>query len=296
MTVGTTSSLAIALLLAGACGASEKDVREAKSSGYQTDFAIVYSETLEAVRSLYPELTEDPKAGVIKTAWHPLKIRSESADPSPLSSQNAFASTEKLYFVRFALRIAGGKPWRVEIEGEASSWRMGEVPSPLHGAEVPPWLEGRTDALRVAIYKRLQTHAVPVYANAAPTTVADAGPAELDLSRFQHLPGGAGQVIAEVEKAAQAKDAAGLRLHMADEFEFSVGSGEQSPDTALAVFQADPSLIDELVNVIGKGCAAVKNHKVVCPGEAATGEVAGYRAGFLRQGGAWKLAYFYDAR
>ena len=58
--------------------------------------------------------------------------------------------------------MVGGKPWRVRVTGEASEWELGAVPVTLRGADEPHWLQGRTDALRVAIYRRLKAYAVPL--------------------------------------------------------------------------------------------------------------------------------------
>src|SRR5689334_15627314 len=72
----------ITLLALGGCPSS-KEIKTARSSAYDVDFAIVYSETLEAVRQIYPEgIDDNPASGVIRTAWQPVSYQSGAGDAS----------------------------------------------------------------------------------------------------------------------------------------------------------------------------------------------------------------------
>jgi hypothetical protein len=293
-------------LAALGCGASEQEIRDAKTSGYQTDFAIVYSETLAAVRELYPNLVEDARVGVIKTAWHWVRIaeggeeqqtQSQSQSLGQTSTPTGFQATTSLrknYFVRFEVHVVGGRPWRVRVTGQASSWRAGEQPMPLHGADVPGWLGPRRESLEVAIHKRLKKYAVRLKVETdAERRVKVEKPAG-DLRRFgAGLPPGAARAIAQVEQAASQRDIGKLRPLMADEFTYSFGDSP-SADTAIVMWQADPNILAELGKALGAGCAQdKKDAQVVCPAAFLTDQnFAGYRAGFRNLGGAWKMVFF----
>jgi hypothetical protein len=293
----------IVLALAACGGASDQEVHSAKTSGYQTDFAIVYSETLAAVRDLYPSLIEDARTGSIKTSWHPVNVEQGAEDTQiqPQSTaagqRNTFQTTtslRKIYFIRFNVAVVGGRPWRVRVEAYASAMRAGEIPTPLRGPEIPHWLEGRKSALEVAIYRRLKPHAV-----ALKFQTSDGKPkakeTPLDLGKFGALPPAAAKAIATVERAATSRNAPALRAEMADEFTFSLGE-EPSADTAIAIWQADPNVMAEIGKALAAGCAKDrKKGQVVCPAEYLSDpDFTGPRAGFARVGGAWRMVFFVD--
>jgi hypothetical protein len=285
-------------LVLAACGASEVEVHRAKTSGYQTDFAIVYSETLEAVRDLYPTLEEDARIGAIKTAWHPIHISTGQADSSTPQAQTtntnqAYSQTVHLrekFYVRFDVAVVGGKPWRVRVNGFASSWKAGEIPTPLKGPAIPHWLKGRTEALQLAIYRRLKKYAVKLK-----TEKVAKGPVQKppDVAKFSELPPAAAKVVAEAEQASGARDVARLRAIMADEFTYSFGDAP-SADTAVLVWKADASILAELNKTLGAGCAHdAAKAQVVCPAAFLTDDnYLGYRVGFAQVGGAWKMTFF----
>ena len=281
-------------------------MRDAKTSGYKTDFAVVYSETLTAVRDLYPNLVEDARVGIIKTAWHPVhiaqgndeqQIPSNAQQLSPTGSPSAFQATNSLrknYFVRFDVHVVGGRPWRVRVHAQAASWKAGEVPTPLRGADVPGWLEPRKEALEVAIHRRLKQYAVRLQVTSGDRAPRAARPASGDPGRFgANLPPAAVKVIAEVEQAAASRDVGRLRPLMADEFTYSFGDSP-SAETAIVMWQADPTILAELGKALSAGCAEdTKDGQVVCPAAFLTdGNFAGYRAGFRNIGGAWKMVFF----
>ena len=282
-------------------------MRDAKTSGYKTDFAVVYSDTLAAVRDLYPNVVEDARVGIIKTAWHPVRIAEgqdeqqqipssqQQASGSPTQFQ-ATTSLRKNYFVRFDVHVVGGRPWRVRVHAQASSWKAGEaLPVPLRGADVPSWLEPRKEALEVAIHRRLKKYAVRLKVESDSQRRARVDrPAGGDLGRFgAKLPPAAARTIAAVEQAATNRDVGKLRPLMADEFTYSFGDSP-SADTAVVMWQADPTILAELGKVLAAGCAQdPKDGQVVCPAAFLTdANFAGYRAGFRNLGGAWKMVFF----
>jgi hypothetical protein len=260
---------------------------------------------------------------VIKTAWHPIKIRQTTGDSQPTSPNagpqtgtfTGQSSSQKFYFVRFNVYIVGGKPWRVRVEGQASSWVIGEVPTPLKGAEIPPWLGARTDSLRVEIHDRLKKFAV---------ALEDPKPAtkpiprredvvEVEKGKYANVPPAAAEVIKRVYRAAVARDAATIRAAMADEFVWSHGGGD-SADVAIAMWQADTTLLEQIAALLDAGCRLTKGGSAAAEGAGNAGAAAtngagvtevscppayteqddyrGYRVGFREVGGTWKMVYF----
>jgi hypothetical protein len=289
-------------LLTAACGASDTEVRDAKTSGYQTDFAIVYSETLAAVRDLYPNLKEDARIGVIKTAWHYVAITqgndetqvpSQAQQMSPMGQPSAFQASNairKHFFIRFDINVVGGKPWRVRVHAQASAWKEGEVPVPLRAADVPSWLEPRREALEVKIHRRLKKYAVRVKAEKVAAPKPRPAPA-VDLARYGKIPPAAAKVVSQVDQAAGTRDMAKLRTLMAEEFTYSFGDGP-SADTAVLVWQADPTILGEIGKALAAGCGE-KDGQVVCPAAFLQDQnFTGYRAGFQNLGGGWKMVFF----
>ena len=253
------------------------------------------------MRELYPTLAEDARSGIIRTAWHPVNVQ-QSADDSrgnqaavnPGVPRSGFANTtvyREQYFIRFTVNVVGGKPWRVRVHGEVSLLKAGEMPAPLRGPEIPQWLDGRVASLEVAVYNRLKDRAVEL--KYAPEAAPQAAPKPLNVARFGKLPAGAARAVAEVERAAGARDVATLRRFMADEFTYSTGD-EASAETAIVVWQADPSILAELAKAVDAGCGHdTGKGLVVCPASLLADEGApGYRAGFRDVGGTWKMVFF----
>jgi hypothetical protein len=295
--------VALAAIACG-CGASDAELRKAQTSGYRADFAVVYSEALAATRDLYPQLVEDARTGTIQTGWHPVRGTSDADSGTATSGAGATQTGAgggqsltragaggTLYLVRFTVRVVGGKPWRVRVEGESGKLTIGDsmLPVPLRGAEVPPWLAGREKKLRLAIHKRLESYAVPLKYRSSEDRPP---PPALDTGKWSGLPAGADKVVAEVERAATTRDVGALRRHMVDDFVWSLGS-EPSAEMAVVTWQADPSRLAELARALEGGCAAVEG-ELVCPSVAAAGDFTGYRVGFARRGDAWKMTYFVE--
>lgn len=271
-----------AALLLGACG-NKKEVEYAKRSLYDADFAVVYSAALDVTRELYPQLNDNPGPGKIATAWHQVQYgnnQDDLANPRTLAAgqgvQTGLGQSARMvgvptrlaykrYFVRFDIHVTGGRPWRVKVVGQASEWDPGAaMPSELKGAQRPPWLDGRIEALQVAIYKRIKKYAVPMKEEVVETSPQDAVP-KTDPGQFKGLPAGAAQRLAAIKDALAKRDYTGLRPLLDDDVVWSLGGGTGA-DVALATWQADPASFDAMAEVIGAGCAAQGDKKVACPG------------------------------
>lgn len=302
---GALACLFIGLLVSPGCAASKAEVREASNSGYRTDFATVYSETLAELRKRYPQLTENASIGEIKTAWHEVRINPGNQDPPKTQSPDRQTSLytasnrlQKIYFIRFTVRVIGGNPWRVTIAGQASEWdRAAAMPTELAGGDEPHWLEGRTNSLRVAIHDRLAKFAVQLPSTATPTPDKDRHGAEqmvVDSSQFSQLPPAAARVIEATLRASKARDFTALGATMHDDFQWSLGAAPSARD-ALVMWQADSSVLDRLAEVIEAGCRADQSGtRVTCP-PAHTEQpgFAGHRVGFAQgKDGAWKMTFF----
>jgi hypothetical protein len=300
------AAILAALAMVSGCAASEAEVRDARTSGYSADYAIVYSEVLAAVRELYPHVNENASAGTVKTGWHPVKIRTGTNDlqdnsgqvndpnaPPQLQGNPTFQSGalgRKQYFIRFTVAVIGGKPWRVRVEGQASSWDIaGGVPTQLKGAETPAWLEGRTAALQVAIHQRLKKYAVRLKYRKPVGPKHD----KTDLAKYGNVPAGAAQLVSRVHRAAVDRNPEALRTSMIDEFSWSGGSAP-SADVAIAMWQADSTLLGELAKVLEAGCRIDDSRTLVTCPPAYTEEPSyrGYRAGFKVVDGRWRMTFF----
>ncbi len=295
----TARAIAIALV-AMTCGClSKKEIKTARNSVYDTEFANVYSAAVEAVRGLYPTFEENPTTGVIKTAWHQVKFSDPNADdpkstqiadraagvgtasptPAGLGYNPSFA--RRMYFIRFNVVVAGLRPFRVRIVGTASELRPGDaLPTELKGEAVPHWLAGRTDELTVRIYRRLKAYAV-----AAPEDKPVADDLEV-VTVGGDIPAGAQAVAADVVRALHKRDYVALRAQLADDVVWSRGAAPGA-DVALAMWQADPTVLAALEAAITAGCNS-DGAQVLCPATAD----ADAQARFGQRNGVWKLTAF----
>jgi hypothetical protein len=275
--------LAAAVMCAGGCPAPKKDIETAKRSLYNADFATLYATALEVTRESYPNIEESPGRGSIKTAWHVVSYgnnQDELANPrtvasgqglgTPQSQQAASAQAAagmptrlayKRFFVRFDVTITGGRPWRLKVVGHASEWEPGAaMPVELHGPARPQWLDGRTDALLHAIYKRIKPYAVPMKEESE-DKIAEVKKA--DPAAFGDIPPPAAKRLAAIKDALAARDYAALRAQLADDVVWSLGGGSGA-DIAMATWQADPEPLDAMNKVLATGCAG-HAQRVTCP-------------------------------
>lgn len=304
------------MLLVGAGGAgcsNKKEIRAAKASVYDADFAIVYSEVVAAVRELYPNLDEDPRTGTIRTAWHQVQFSTGAEDPRTMQQRDpALASndptnpggggtgtfttpataTYKRLFIRFDVTVTGGRPWRIRIVGKASEWDPGNAqPTELRGAATPHWLGGRKDGLHVAIYRRLKSYAKQIELPPEEKDEKEEVVA-VDPAQFGDIPPAAGQTAAALVQAIEVRDMKALRAALADDVVWSLGAAGDA-ETAIAMWQADPATLDALAEALTLGCRKDGDARVACP-PAATEEPGylGWRATLELAGDAWKLTSF----
>jgi hypothetical protein len=298
-----------AITCATGCATNKKDVEAAKRSLYDAEFSVVYSAALEATRENYANLEDAPGRGAIKTAWHQVTYANNQDD---LANQQVVANTSgqssraasgtgaaaagmptrlayKRYFIRFDISVAGGRPWRLKVVGHAAEWEPGAaLPTELHGPARPSWLEGRTESLLVAIYKRIKTYAVPMKEEAE--AAIDDGK-KADPQAFKDVPPAAAKRLADLKNALSLRDYAALRAQLAEDIVWSLGGGNGA-DVAIAMWQADPEPLDAMAKTLAAGCAG-DAAKVTCPaGAPAPGA---YQLTLAVRGDAWRVTSFVKA-
>jgi len=296
--------LASIVTFVASCAASAAEVKRAERSGYNTDFSTVYGESLAVVTKLYPRTAEDAVDGIIRTAWHRVAVQTGTGrnngqqsntvagtNQAATSLTSTAAANRKQFFIRFRVHVVGGKPWRVRVVGEASEWSAGDVPMPLRGAEVPPWLKGRTDALRIAIYKRLKKFAVRVE--------EDIPRAEVKIisidepSSFGDIPEAAQELLVEVHRALSLRSFDDLRAQLADDVQWSEGE-IGSADVAMVMWQADTSLLEAMLATMARGCVAGDGAVTVSCPRAYSQEpnYEGHRLIIEKRGERWVVSAF----
>src|SRR5262245_25192717 len=158
------------------------------------------------------------------------------------------------------------------------------MPTEMRGANRPGWLDGRTESLQVAIYRRIKQFAIPMKEEEAkPVTAEDA---KTDPSTFAGVPPAAAQRLAAIKDTLGKRDYAALRALLDDNIVWSLGGGTGA-DVALATWQADPGTFDSMTAAIEAGCGATSdNKKVACPvGEPKTNV---YQLVLEPRGAEWK--------
>jgi hypothetical protein len=303
-----------------ACGSNKKEVQAARHSLYDTDFAIVYSAALTATRDLYPNLDDNPGPGKIATSWHQVQyancagagstcddtmvnqqvisqqqgLQANGASTNMAQSQAGMPTrlAYKRYFIRFEVHVLGGRPWRVKVTGHASSWDPGAaMPVEMKGADKPHWLDGRTEALQVAIYKRIRQYAIPMKEEAPASDVPEDNSPKTDPASFKNVPAAAAKELATTKDVLAKRDYTALRPELADDVVWSLGGGTGA-DAAMAMWQADPTALDAMAAALAS-CAADGDKRVLCPpGQPAAGA---WQLTFEPRLGAWKLTSFVKA-
>lgn len=295
----------LAALLSIGCAASAEEVHRARHSGYKTAFATVYSETLAAVARRYPRASENPTTGMIKTAWHTVSVQTGTNQSNgqragtaargggnQITSGNVSAisptaaSNRKRYFIRFRVQVIGGDPWRIRVVGEASEWSAGDVPLPLRGAEVPPWLEGRSAALEVDIYRRLKKYAVRIEEDKQEEKVFAIEKPE----SFGEIPEEAAEVVESVYLALKSRDMDRLGAHLSESVIWSEGS-EGNAEMAIVMWQADTGLMDSLVALLDQGCRPETETSIRCD-QGTEDKPAGAHAIFEKRDSSWVMVEY----
>jgi hypothetical protein len=302
--------LAALCALCVACGGNKKDVERAKHSVYDTEFVTVYNAALQATRDLYPHLNDSPGPGKISTAWVQVRFgnnqddlgnqrvlsQSQGMQGSPGSPQSTMVGMPtrlayKRFFVRFDVSVIGGRPWRVKVVGYASEWEPGAaMPSPMTGAQRPTWLDGRIDALQLAIYKRIKQFAIPMKEPVETTTEVKLP--TTDPGAFKGVPPGAAKALAALKDTVSKRDYVALRPMLDDNIVWSLGGGTGA-DIAIATWQADPGILESMQAAIAAGCAHGPDKKVACPPGVPQPNV--YQLVLEERGGTWKVTSFVRA-
>lgn len=296
-----------ALIFAGlACSASKRDLQSARTSVYDTDFANVYNAALQTTRDLYPMLQDSPGPGRISTAWHQVSYgnNQDNLSNNRTLQQGAMAGSAgspqaamvgmptrlayKRFFIRMDVSIVGGRPWRVKVVGHANEWDPGAaMPTPMTGAQRPPWLDGRIDALQVAIYKKIKRYAIPAKEE---VKVEEDPVPKTDPGAFKDVPAGAAKALAAIKDAVGKRDYAALRPLLDDNVVWSLGGGTGA-DVAIATWQADPGILEAMQSAIGTGCAGA-DKKVACPPGDPVPDV--YQL-VVEDNGGWRITSFVRA-
>ena len=102
------------------------------------------------------------------------------------------------------------------------------------------------------------------------------------------VPIAAKDVIAQIHSAASTSNYPKLRSLMIEEFAWSFG-GDPTADQAIAEWQKQPRYMRGLAEVTKSKCS-FQDQYVVCPAKAGTA----FRAGFIKIGNRWKMAYFVE--
>jgi hypothetical protein len=307
--------ITVVCVLAIGCG-SKKELKNAKSSVYDTDFAIVYNAAVEATRELYPGLSDNPGPGIVKTGWHKVPYASNEDDLANqrtvamgngnyvggagggTAGQNMMQGVDtrlnfKQYFVRFDVSVVGGRPWRVKVVGSASVWEPGNaLPTDLKGPARPHWVEGRQDALTLAIYKRIKKYAIPMRKQEDDPKPEEPKIEKTDPKLFVNVPPTAAVALAKLRDALVQRNYDALRAELADDIVWSLG-GSPGADTAMAMWQADSEALEAMQRVIAKGCAS-SDKKVICP-PGAEPVPGAYSLVLEMRGDAWKVTSFVKA-
>ncbi len=318
MSVRTVAIISALCALASATGCTnKKDVEHAKHSLYDTDFAVVYAAALKATRDLYPNLDENPSKGQIQTSWHqvvyagnqddlanPRAVGGGGGQPgmggaggmgggpgmgSPAGGGGTPTTlVTKRYFIRFDVSVLGGRPWRVKVIGHASEWEPGAaMPSELHGIARPSWLVPRTESLQVSIYNKIRQWAIPMKEDKVEVEEV----VHTDPAIFKDVPDAAAKRLAIIKDILNKRDYAALRPMLADDVLWSLGDGPGA-DTAMAMWQADPSTFEAMNAGLTAGCAGDAK-RVTCPGgEAVSGA---FQLLLEPRGAEWKITSFVKA-
>jgi hypothetical protein len=166
MKLTTRLVVAAALVATAACGPSAAKISKAKGSAYQADFTVVWNATLEAVHASYnrKHKVESADEGVIVTDWYKVERTADSQSTNP-NDRVGTTNTGGLFF-QLSVRIIGKQPpFEIVVDGQAAQYRpdLSMLQPWKHGQEgEPEWVQGRIDAMYVAIYNRLNKYAVPL--------------------------------------------------------------------------------------------------------------------------------------
>lgn len=103
------------------------------------------------------------------------------------------------------------------------------------------------------------------------------------------LPSEARAVIQAVAASAAKTDLKRIRSAMTNKFTWSFG-GDSDAEQAIAEWTKEPRYLRELERVLRSGCRNVASDRIECPGRGNLG----FRAGFMKIDGTWRMDYFVE--
>jgi hypothetical protein len=174
------AALAATLSFAG-CATSTARIDKAKGSVYQTEYPTVWNAVLAATKSEgYDRIkVEDAQNGRLVSDWHKIERVADSQSTDP-HVRGGMDSSGALFF-RVMVTIEGKQPpYKVYVDGEAARYRPGysSLFPYKHGVDdEPEWVNGRINALYVAVLNQLEQYAVPAGSVSATPQAAPAAPA-----------------------------------------------------------------------------------------------------------------------
>ena len=174
------AALAAALSFAG-CATSTARVDKARNSVYQTEYPTVWNAVVAATKAEgYDRIkVEDAQNGKLVSDWHKIERVADSQSTDP-HVRGGMDSSGALFF-RVMVTIEGKQPpYKVYVDGEAARYRPGfsSLFPYKHGVDdEPEWVNGRINALYVAVLNQLEQYAVPAGSVTAAPQAAPA-PAE----------------------------------------------------------------------------------------------------------------------
>jgi hypothetical protein len=187
-------------------------------------------------------------------------------------------------FVRFDVTVVGKRPWRIKVVGHAAEWEPGAaLPNELRGEAKPGWLAGRIEQMQRVIHRRLKQVAVEVPPD--PPAVDENRPSP-DRTRFAALPTDVATMLGDIRMAIATRDYDALAPLVADDIVWGNGGGS-GRDGALAIWRADPTLIDAM-DAATEHCVA-EGDRVVCAGSP---EALRHRLVLRRDEARWRIAEF----
>lgn len=127
-----------------------------RNAAYNTDFNTVWQATTSELNEAFKWGLEvaDASTGRIETSWKRVENARDIMTRDGETAQYVFR-------VRVQL-VPEGSGWRIELDGEAALYRpdMSMLTPFKHGdVDEPQWVQGRIDAVRSALHRRLVDYA-----------------------------------------------------------------------------------------------------------------------------------------
>ena len=259
---------------------------------YDADFAIVYNAALDVDAQPLSEperqprsrhasrprgtrsstrTTQDDRHGEPADAreragrqreWRPRRARSLPGMPTRLAY--------KRYFIRFDVRVVGGRPWRVKVDRPRVrvGSRAPRCRSSCTAMARPHWLAGPHRGARGRDLPQHQAVREAGQGRGAGTSPSRTTCRRPTPRRSRPCPAAAAKVLAD-DRGYPRRSATTTRCaaQLADDIVWSLGGGTGA-DVAMATWQADPGAFDAMADAIAAGCAADGDKKAVCPAGA----------------------------